>query len=173
VRPNLEYASSVWSPHQACYSGIRIEKYNTISYDLLFEGWTVNPLPAYDSRCALLGLESLEDRRTVASALFIRDLLCDRIDSVDLSSLLKFESNPYARRRNAKLVPFFHLATHERNRNSRDKTTREKKEKKLANTSSTNKLLANTSSTNRLFSYLVVVWCLMLKKDVPCAVLPT
>jgi hypothetical protein len=56
----------------------------------------------------LLGLESLEDRRTVASAIFIRDLLCDRIDSVNLSILLKFESNPYARRRNAKLVPFFH-----------------------------------------------------------------
>jgi hypothetical protein len=40
--------------------------------------WTVNPLPAYDSRCALLGLESLEDRRTMTRSLFIRDLLCNK-----------------------------------------------------------------------------------------------
>jgi hypothetical protein len=65
-------------------------------------------LPAYDSRCALLGLESIEDRRIVASALLIRDLLCGRIDSPHLTSKLRFEQNPYARRRHAKLVPFYH-----------------------------------------------------------------
>jgi hypothetical protein len=42
---------------------IGLKKYNTISYN----HWPVNPLPAYDSRCAFLGLESLEDRCTVAS----------------------------------------------------------------------------------------------------------
>jgi Reverse transcriptase (RNA-dependent DNA polymerase) len=109
VRPNLEYASSVWSPHQACHSE-RIERiqHKFLRFALRMLHWTSNPLPAYDSRCALLGLECLEDRRTVASALLIRDLLCNRIDSEHLSGLLRFEDNPYARRRNAKLIPFFH-----------------------------------------------------------------
>jgi hypothetical protein len=75
---------------------------------------TADPLPAYDSRCALLGLESLEDRRTVASALLIRDLLCDKTDSLHLRSKLRFESNPYARRRNAKLLPYFHRTNYGR-----------------------------------------------------------
>jgi hypothetical protein len=70
--------------------------------------WTANYLRAYDSRCALLGLESLEDRRTVASAVLIRDLLCDRIAAEHVSNLLRSENNPYTRRRNAKIVPFFH-----------------------------------------------------------------
>jgi Reverse transcriptase (RNA-dependent DNA polymerase) len=109
VRPNLEYASSVWSPHQACHSE-RIERiqHNFLRFALRLLGWTVNPLPPYDCRCALLGLDSLEDRRTVSSALLIRDLLCGRIDSPSLTGLLRFEDNPYARRRNARLVQFFH-----------------------------------------------------------------
>jgi hypothetical protein len=68
--------------------------------------WTADPLPAYDSRCALLGLESIEDRRMIASALLIRDLLCGRIDSPHMASKLRFEQRPYASRRHAKLVPF-------------------------------------------------------------------
>ena len=94
---------------QACHSE-RIERiqHNFLRYALRMLHWTANPLPAYDSRCALLGLESLEDRRTVPGALLIRDLLCDKTDSQHLSSKLRFENNPYARRRNAKIVPFFH-----------------------------------------------------------------
>ena len=109
VRPNLEYASVVWSPHQACHSE-RIERiqHNFLRFALRMFRWTANPLPAYDSRCALLGLESIEDRRRIASALLIRDLLCGRIDSPHLTSKLRFEQRPYARRRHAKLVPFFH-----------------------------------------------------------------
>jgi hypothetical protein len=61
VRPNLEYASSVWSPHKACHSE---RKHNFVRYALRMLHWTADPLPNYDSRCALLGL--LEDRRTRA-----------------------------------------------------------------------------------------------------------
>ena len=109
LRPNLEYASVVWSPHQACHSE-RIERiqHNFLRFALRMFQWTANPLPAYDSRCALLGLESIEDQRMIASALLIRDLLCGRIDSPHLTSKLRFEQRPYARRRHAKLIRFFH-----------------------------------------------------------------
>jgi hypothetical protein len=109
VRPNLEYASSIWSPHQACHSE-RIERiqHNFVRFALRRLRWTANPLPAYDSRCALLGLESVADRRRVSSALLVRDLLCGRVDSPLLASKLRFEQRPYASRRHAKLVPFFH-----------------------------------------------------------------
>jgi hypothetical protein len=40
--------------------------------------------------------------------LFIRDLLCERIESAYLLALLSFEDTPYSRRRNAKLMVFFH-----------------------------------------------------------------
>jgi hypothetical protein len=59
--------------------------------------WTADPLPAYDSRCALLGLEYITDRRTVASALLIH-----------LTCKLRFEQRPYARRRYAQLILFFY-----------------------------------------------------------------
>jgi hypothetical protein len=109
VRPNLEYATCVWSPHQTIHTE-RIERVqrNFIRFALRRLPWTVHPLPNYIDRCLLVGLESLADRRTVASALFARDILCGRTDSVRLAALLRFENNPYARRRNIKLQPFFH-----------------------------------------------------------------
>jgi hypothetical protein len=61
--------------------------------------WTAQPLPPYESRCLLLGLEVLSDRRKIAAALFFRDILCGRIESHYLADLLRFESNPYPRRR--------------------------------------------------------------------------
>jgi hypothetical protein len=45
----------------------------------------------------LLGLENLSDRRKV---------LCKRIESTYLADLLRFESNPYLRRRNSRLIDF-------------------------------------------------------------------
>jgi hypothetical protein len=99
---NLQYASSIWSPHQACHSD-RIERiqHYFVRFALRRMQWTANPLHAYDSRCALLGLESVADRRRVSSALLIRDLLCGRVDSPLLTSKLHFEQRPYASRRHA------------------------------------------------------------------------
>jgi hypothetical protein len=54
-----------------------------------------------ESRCCLLGLEVLSDRRKIAASLFVRDILCERIEYAYLTDLLRFESNPYPRRRNA------------------------------------------------------------------------
>jgi hypothetical protein len=76
VRLGLEYASCVWSPHQEVYSA-RIERmqHNFIRLALRGLGWTTQPLPPYESRCLLLVLEVLSDRRKIAAALFVRDIL--------------------------------------------------------------------------------------------------
>jgi hypothetical protein len=36
--------------------------------------------------------------------LFVRDILCRRIEAAYFADLLRFESNPYPRRRNARLM---------------------------------------------------------------------
>jgi hypothetical protein len=48
-------------------------------------GWAIWPLPPYDARCLLVDLESLADRRKVTR-----------------------EDNSYSRKRNARLITFFH-----------------------------------------------------------------
>jgi hypothetical protein len=58
----------------------------------------------------LLGLEVLSDRRKIAAALFVRDILCRRIND-----LLRFESNPYPRRKNARLMDFCHRINYGQN----------------------------------------------------------
>jgi hypothetical protein len=40
--------------------------------------------------------------RKIAAALFVRDILCRRIESTYLADILHFESNPFPRRRNAR-----------------------------------------------------------------------
>jgi hypothetical protein len=63
----------------------------------------------------LLGLDVLSDRRKIAAALFVRDILCRRIESAYLADLLRFESNPYPRRRNARLMDFYHRTNYGQN----------------------------------------------------------
>jgi hypothetical protein len=46
------------------------------------------PLPAYDARCLLIGVEVLSDKRMVASALFVLDILYGWVDCADLALLL-------------------------------------------------------------------------------------
>jgi Reverse transcriptase (RNA-dependent DNA polymerase) len=109
VRPNLEYASCVWNPYRKIHSE-RIEKiqHKFVRFALRNLGWTLYPLPPYDHRCSLLSLDVLHDRRKVCAALFVRDILCDKVKSSYLLAMLSFEEIPYSRRRNAKLIEFFH-----------------------------------------------------------------
>jgi hypothetical protein len=55
------------------------------------------------------------DRRKIAAALFVRDILCRRIKSGYLADLLRFESSPYPRRRNARLMDFYHRTNYDQN----------------------------------------------------------
>jgi hypothetical protein len=81
VRPNLEHAACVWSPHQSVhFERLKPVQHNFIRYAVRRLPWRVWPLPAYDARCLLIGLEVLSDRRIVASALFERYILAGRVD---------------------------------------------------------------------------------------------
>jgi hypothetical protein len=71
-------------------------------------------LPDYDARCLLISLEVLFDRRIVASTLFARDILVDRVDCAVLALMLRFEEVPYSRRCNAGLLIFFHRTNYGR-----------------------------------------------------------
>jgi hypothetical protein len=77
--------------------------------------WTTQPLPPFESRCLLLGLEVLSDRRKLAAGLYVRDILCGMIESAYLTDLLRFESNPYTRRENARLMEFYHRTNYGQN----------------------------------------------------------
>jgi hypothetical protein len=77
VKPNLEYAACVWFPYQVCHSK-RVERFAEQSTHC-----------QHMTRCALLGLDYLEDGLMMTGALFIRDLLCNRIDSAHLTGLLR------------------------------------------------------------------------------------
>jgi hypothetical protein len=54
-------------------------------------------------------------RRKIADALFVRGILCRRIESAYLAGLLRFESNPYSRRRNARLTDVSHRTSYGQN----------------------------------------------------------
>jgi hypothetical protein len=60
----LAYADDLKSPHQEVHSA-RIERiqHNFIRFALRGLGWTTHPLPPYESRCLLLGLEVLSNRK--------------------------------------------------------------------------------------------------------------
>jgi hypothetical protein len=108
--PGLEYM------HQEVHSA-RIERiqHNFIRFALRGLGWTTQPLPPYESRCLLLGLEVLSDRRKIAAALFVRDILYGRNESTYLVDLLLFESNSCPRRRNARLMDSYHRTNYGQN----------------------------------------------------------
>jgi hypothetical protein len=53
-----------------------------ILYALRRLGWiNMNLLPSYESRCKLLNLDTLCRRREISSVMFVRDVLCARINS--------------------------------------------------------------------------------------------
>lgn len=86
VRSTLEYAVQVWAPHHANQRD-RIEKVQR-----RFTLYALRRLPwrngvwqtSYSDRCALLGMESLEQRRTFHQRMFVFDLLTGRIDCSQL-----------------------------------------------------------------------------------------
>jgi hypothetical protein len=74
VRSKLEYASCVWSP----FYDVRVDKVERvhrrfIRYALRCLGWTdIYDLPPYEHRCALLCLNTLVKRRSIACNVYIR-----------------------------------------------------------------------------------------------------
>lgn len=89
VRSHLEYASVIWSPYYQ-NSSDRIE---SIQKKFLIFALRRLPrdnqlprfvLPSYNSRCLLLSVEPLFVRRKIAAAIFVRDVLCCKVDCPEI-----------------------------------------------------------------------------------------
>jgi hypothetical protein len=92
VRPKLEYASCVWNP----FYDVRVIEWNECKgglFDMLC-------VPPYEDRCALLHLETLAKRRSIACVMFIFNVLSGRVNSPNLLSVLNFLAPQYRTRTN-------------------------------------------------------------------------
>jgi hypothetical protein len=67
----------------------------------------INLLPPYESKCKLLNLDTL-CRRDISSVMFVRYVLCARIDSSSLLAMLALTANPHRTRSRALLLERFH-----------------------------------------------------------------
>jgi hypothetical protein len=77
-------------------------------YALRRLGWmNMNLLPPYESRCKLLNLDTLCRRREISSNMFVRDVLCARIDSSSLWRMLALTANSHRTRSRALLLKRF------------------------------------------------------------------
>jgi hypothetical protein len=93
----------------------RVQK-NFILYALRRLGWmNMNLLPPYESRCKLLNLDTLCRRRVISSVIFVRDVLCARIDSSGLLAMLTLTANPHRTRSRALLLERFHRTSYRLN----------------------------------------------------------
>jgi hypothetical protein len=114
VRPRLEYAICVWN----LLYDVRVDKIDLVQrrlirYALRGLGWMdTYELPPYEHRCALLRLDTLAKRRSIAFILFVFDILGDRMNSPKLLSALD-TNTPRYRNRGSKLLRFsFHCTNY-------------------------------------------------------------
>ncbi|XP_062715813.1 uncharacterized protein LOC134291708 [Aedes albopictus] len=101
VRPILETSSIVWDPyHSTVASRIESVQKRFIRFALRNLPWN-DPLnlPPYGSRCELIGLETLKQRRKRAKAMFVAKLLSAEIDAPNLLQMINFNVPGYALRR--------------------------------------------------------------------------
>ena len=83
VRSILETTAVVWSPFHNVWIN-RIERIQSkfVRYALRFLPWqTPNNLPPYESRCRLLGMDTLQTRRCILKTVFIGKVLMGEIDA--------------------------------------------------------------------------------------------
>lgn len=91
VRPFLEYCSIVWCPIY-CNSIIRLERVQKSFTRFVVKQmkWNLDVMPSYLTRCALIGLDTLEKRRNVHCILFIHDVFSYRIICPDILQKIQF-----------------------------------------------------------------------------------
>jgi hypothetical protein len=92
VRPKLEYASCVRNSFcDVCVDRKKRVQKRFIRYALRGSGWTnMQDLSPFNDRCALLHLDTLTKRRSIACVLFIFSVLSGRVNSLSLLSVLDF-----------------------------------------------------------------------------------
>jgi hypothetical protein len=87
VRSKLEYARCVWNP----FYDVRVDRVERvprrfIRYALRGLGWTdMHDFLPYEDRCALLHLDTLAKKRSVACVIFIFDVLSERVNPPSLN----------------------------------------------------------------------------------------
>jgi hypothetical protein len=93
VRLKMEYASCVWNP----FYNVRVDRVER--YTLRGLDWTdMHDLSPYEDRCALLHLDTLAKRRSVACVMFIFDILSGRMSSSIFLSVLNLITLQYPTR---------------------------------------------------------------------------
>ena len=104
VRPIAEYASSVWAPYHATHIA-RLESVQK-QFVLFALGRQTLPgsyvLPPYKQRLSKLNLDRLSDRRKMACATLVHDLLMGRMNCGELRG--KVVVNPYRRGRQSRYL---------------------------------------------------------------------
>lgn len=107
VRSILEFGSVIWCPyHLTWIARMEAIQKKFVRYALRFLPWN-DPanLPPYGDRCLLLGLETLEQRRTIAQTMFVAKTLTGEIDSPEILGQFGF----YAPERVLRARNFLHL----------------------------------------------------------------
>jgi hypothetical protein len=104
-----------WSP----FYDVHVDKVGRVQrrfirYALRGLGWTdTDDLPPYEHRCALLRLDTLVKRRSIACIMFKSDILSGRMNSPYLLSALDFNTPRY-RTRGSDILPIgSHLTNYE------------------------------------------------------------
>lgn len=110
VRPLLEYASQVWSPHHNVHiQRIEAVQRRFLRFALRGLGWLdIYNLPPYEDRLKLINLQSLSKRREVADIIFAHELVSGNIDCHALLEKICININL----RNLRSTPLFYLAPH-------------------------------------------------------------
>jgi len=106
VRSILEFATPVWSPFYQLHID-RIERIqrNFTRFAMQRLDWTdQHNIPCYEDRCAVLKLQSLENRRLMFDVMLVFDVLNGRIESSELMSLLNYNVKQYNTRSSSLLM---------------------------------------------------------------------
>lgn len=124
VRSKLEYGSIIWNPLYDVHSS-RIERLQKkfLKFALVSVPFG-SPLPTYEARCRLIHLETLKNRRSKCSVLFIYKLINGFIDCSSLLSLIGFNIPVRSLRYNA----YFYIPFHRSNYSSFEPVLRSLKE---------------------------------------------
>lgn len=111
VRSRLEYALIVWNPWTSLQIN-RIERVQRkfIKFALLSLNFD-DPIPSYESRCKLIRLQPLLNRRCFQSVVFIYKVICGLLDCSHILDLIGFNV-PLRRLRNFEM---FYVPCHRTN----------------------------------------------------------
>lgn len=107
VRSIIEFGSVIWCPYQRVWI-MRLETVQRkfVRYALRHLPWRdPTSLPPYEHRCQLLGIDTLESRRSTAQSVFVAKVLVGEIDSPEILANLLV----YAPERPLRTRSFLHL----------------------------------------------------------------